>query len=117
MVEVLSSMLSGMQHGFRLLPMGGPDMSTPRGVGHFFLAMKPDAFVDAGTFARGMAEYLADLRAQPASNSSQVMAPGDREWRCQTQRDVEGIPLDSANQLAYAEIADQYQIAPLSQLD
>lgn len=121
MVEVLSSMLSGMQHGFRLLPMGGPDMSTPRGVGHFFLVMKPDAFVDAGTFARGMAEYLADLRAQPASNSSQVsaqvMAPGDREWRCQAQRDAEGIPLDSANQLAYAEIAEQYQIAPLTQLD
>lgn len=116
MVEVLSSMLSGMQHGFRLLPMGGPDMSTPRGVGHFFLAMKPDAFVEAGTFARGMANYLTDLRAQPASLDAQVMAPGDREWRCQALRDAEGIPLDSANQLAYAEIAEQYQITPLSRL-
>ncbi|HSP31336.1 MAG TPA: Ldh family oxidoreductase [Halomonas sp.] len=117
MVEVLSSMLSGMQHGFKLLPMGGPDMSTPRGVGHFFLVMKPDAFVEEGTFARGLADYLADLRAQPATHGAQVMAPGDREWRCQAKRDAEGIPLDSANQLAYADIAKQYRVTPLSRLD
>lgn len=117
MVEVLSSAPSGMQHGFKLLPMGGPDMSTPRGVGHFFLAMKPDAFVEEGTFAKGLADYLADLRAQPASPNARVMAPGDREWRCQAKRDAEGIPLDSANQLAYAEIAEEYQIAPLTRLD
>lgn len=116
MVEVLSSMLSGMQHGFKLLPMGGPDMATPRGIGHFFLVMKPDAFVEEGTFARGLAAYLADLRAQPAAKNAKVLAPGDREWRCQAKRDAEGIPLDSANQSAYAEIAEQYQIAPLSPL-
>ncbi|CEP34521.1 MULTISPECIES: Ldh family oxidoreductase [unclassified Halomonas] len=116
MVEILSSMLSGMQHGFKLLPMGGPDMATPRGVGHFCLAMNPDAFVDEGTFARGLAEYLADLRTQPSAEGAEVLAPGDREWRCQSKRDAEGIPLDSANQLAYAEIAKQYLIAPLTQL-
>ncbi|MDQ7729061.1 Ldh family oxidoreductase [Halomonas sp. SpR8] len=116
MVEILSSMLSGMQHGFKLLPMGGSDMTTPRGVGHFFLAMNPDAFVDEDTFARGLAEYLADLRIQPAAVGAEVLAPGDREWRCQAQRDAQGIPLDSANQLAYAEMAKQYRIAPLTQL-
>ncbi|MDQ7732019.1 Ldh family oxidoreductase [Halomonas sp. SpR1] len=116
MVEILSSMLSGMQHGFKLLPMGDPDMTTPRGVGHFFLAMNPDAFVDEDTFARGLAEYLADLRTQPAAEGAEVLAPGDREWRCQAQRDAQGIPLDSANQLAYAEMAKQYRIVPLTQL-
>lgn len=116
MVEILSSVLSGMQHGFKLLPMGGPDMATPRGVGHFFLVMNPDAFVEEGTFARGLAEYLTDLRAQPATENNSVLAPGDREWRCQANRDAEGIPLDSANQLAYAEIAKQYRITPLSKL-
>lgn len=116
MAEILSSTLSGMQHGFRLLPMGGPDMATPRGVGHFFLAMKPDAFTEGGTFARGLADYLADLRAQPAAEGAEVLAPGDREWRCQARRDAEGIPLDSANQIAYADIAEQYRIAPLTRL-
>ncbi|WP_447957094.1 Ldh family oxidoreductase [Vreelandella sp. EE7] len=117
MVEILSSTLSGMQHGFRLLPMNGPDKSTPRGVGHFFLAMKPDAFAEEATFARELADYLADLRSQPASPPNHVMAPGDREWRCQKRRDAEGIPLDFANQAAYADIAKRYGIAPLSPLD
>ncbi|PMR72622.1 Ldh family oxidoreductase [Billgrantia endophytica] len=116
MVEILSSTLSGMRHGFRLLPMGGPDMSTPRGVGHFFLAMKPDAFVEEGTFARCLADYLADLRARPATANARVLAPGDREWRCQARRDVEGIPLDSANQSAYDELARHYGVARLSPL-
>ncbi|WNL41855.1 Ldh family oxidoreductase [Halomonas sp. PAMB 3264] len=116
MVEILSSTLSGMQHGFRLLPMNGPDMATPRGVGHFFLALHPDAFVEEGSFARGLAAYLTDLRRQPATLGAQVMAPGDREWRCQAERDTQGIPLDRANQSAYAEIASRYGIEALSAL-
>ncbi|WP_163559117.1 Ldh family oxidoreductase [Halomonas sp. NO4] len=116
MVEVLSSTLSGMLNGFRLLPMGGPDFATPRGVGHFFLAMQPEAFVESDAFAAGLRDYLADLRAQPAQEGSEVLAPGDREWRCLACRDVEGIPLDSANQVAYAALAERFGLRPLAPL-
>ncbi|WP_373183423.1 Ldh family oxidoreductase [Halomonas campaniensis] len=116
MVEVLSSTLSGMLNGFRLLPMGGPDMATPRGVGHFFLALNPAAFVDRATFAACLAEYLADLRAQPAVDGAEVLAPGDREWRCLARRDAEGIPLDSANRVAYATLAETLDVRPLRHL-
>ncbi|TFH88236.1 Ldh family oxidoreductase [Billgrantia azerbaijanica] len=116
MVEVLSSTLAGMLNGFRLLPMGGPDFSTPRGVGHFFLALQPEAFVERDTFATCLRDYLADLRAQSARESGEVLAPGDREWRCQARRDVEGIPLDSANQAAYAALAERFGLPPLSRL-
>ncbi|MFY0988846.1 Ldh family oxidoreductase [Halomonas sp. C05BenzN] len=117
MVEVLSSTLSGMLNGFRLLPMGGPDMATPRGVGHFFLALNPAAFVDEATFAACLADYLADLRAQPAAPGAEVLAPGDREWRCLARRDAEGIPLDSANQAAYAALADAFDVVPPTRLE
>ncbi|GGY00840.1 malate dehydrogenase [Litchfieldella qijiaojingensis] len=113
-VEVLSSTLAGMLNGFRLLPMAGPDMSTPRGVGHFFLVMRPEAFVDLETYRARMREYLADLRAQPALEGAEVLAPGDREWRCQAHRDAEGIPLDSANLEAYQRLAEELGVAPLS---
>lgn len=116
MVEVLSSTLSGMLNGFRLLPMIGPDFSTPRGLGHFFLALQPDAFVEPDTFAGGLRDYLADLRAQPARSGSEVLAPGDREWRCLARRDAEGIPLDSANQAAYAALAECHGLASLTPL-
>ncbi|MFC3282156.1 Ldh family oxidoreductase [Litchfieldella rifensis] len=113
-VEVLSSTLAGMLNGFRLLPMGGPDMSTPRGVGHFFLVMRPDAFTDRATYQASMRDYLDDLRAQPAQPGAEVLAPGDREWRCQARRDAEGIPLDPANLTAFERIAEELGLAPLT---
>lgn len=116
-VEVLSSTLTGMLNGFRLLPMGGPDMATPRGVGHFFLALNPAAFVDRATFAACLAEYLADLRAQSATEGAEVLAPGDREWRCQARRDAQGIPVDSANQVAYEILAETLSVRPLRHLN
>lgn len=113
MAEVLSATLTGMIHGFRMLPMSGGDMSTPRGVGHFLLVMRPDAFAEREVYDRGMLDYLEDLRAQPALQGREVLAPGDREWACQARRDAEGIPLDSANVAAYAELAEQLGVAPL----
>ncbi|MFQ3787537.1 Ldh family oxidoreductase [Halomonas sp. A29] len=116
MVEVLSSTLAGMVNGFRLLPMNGPDMATPRGVGHFFLALKPDAFARGGPYTARMRDYLADLRGQPGRGGARVLAPGDREWACQDRRDAEGIPLDSANQAVYRELAERLEVAELQSL-
>src|SRR5690554_310454 len=113
MVEVLSSTLAGMVNGFQLLPMNGPDMATPRGVGHFFLALKPDAFAAGDPYPARMAHYLADLRRQAGRGDARVVAPGDREWGCQARRDAEGIPLDSANQSAYPQLADMLDVASL----
>ncbi|MGR2736864.1 Ldh family oxidoreductase [Billgrantia sp. Q4P2] len=116
MVEVLSSTLAGMANGFRLLPMGGPDMATPRGVGHFFLALEPDAFAPGDPYPGRMRDYLADLRAQPGRGEACVLAPGDREWACQARCDAEGIPLDGANQAAYRELAERLDVAALQRL-
>lgn len=116
MVEVLSSMLAGMQHGYRLLPMGGPDMASPRGIAHFVMALRPDAFASGDAFPACLRRYLDDLRAQPGRNGAGVLAPGDREWACQVQRDALGIPLDSANQIAYAELAERLDVPPLRPL-
>ena len=116
LAEILSSTLSGMLNGFRLLPMTGDDMATPRGVSHFFLAINPAGFVELEQFTAALADYLVDLRAQPAVPGGEALAPGDREWRCMARRDANGIPLDHANRDAYAELAKQLEIAPLTPL-
>lgn len=112
-VEILSASLSGMTHGFRMLPMSGSDMSTPRGVGHFFLVMHPGAFIDLTEYEQAITAYLEDLRVQPALGGEEMMAPGDREWRCQARRDAEGIPLDPANLAAYNRLAEELDLSPL----
>jgi LDH2 family malate/lactate/ureidoglycolate dehydrogenase len=95
--------------------MGGPDLSTPRGLGAFVLALKPSAFLDEKTFDAGMTHYLESLRQSPARTDAgaetHVMAPGDREWRVAEEREREGIPLDPATQEAFRRFVVTYGIA------
>ena len=67
---------------------------------------------DPETLVAGGVKLLEDLRAQPALEGRQVLAPGDREWRCQARRDAEGIPLDTANLAAYRQLAETLELAP-----
>jgi LDH2 family malate/lactate/ureidoglycolate dehydrogenase len=108
LVEILSATLTGMKLSFDLLPMNGPDMTTPRGLGAFVLAIRPDAFVEKAVYEAGMQRYLATLRgSRPAANRS-VMAPGDREWAEAERRAVEGIPIDPASNEAFAGFARRF---------
>ena len=116
MIEVLSAPLTGMVNGFRLLPMIGEDMHTHRRLGHFILAMNREAFIDRASFTEGMQQYLRDLRSQPSVGTEPVMAPSDREWQCQAERDRSGIPIDTFNQHVYAELSEQLGVAPMTPL-
>lgn len=92
---LLSAILQGMTLDHDLMPMvGTDDYSTPRGMGHFLLAIDPDRFGGRDVFNRGMAAYLEALRAAPAQEGAEVLAPGDREWRVEAARAQTGIPID-----------------------
>ncbi|WP_163269289.1 Ldh family oxidoreductase [Chelativorans alearense] len=110
LVEIFSAVVSGMRLSFDIAPMVGPDFSTPRGLGAFVLALKPDAFVDEKTFADGMTRYLTALRGSAARAGGKVMAPGDREWAEADRRAVEGIPLDPTTLEAFRRLADGFGI-------
>lgn len=107
MAEILSAVLTGSGLSPDLLPMGGPDMATPRGLGAFVLAVDPAAFAGAEAVARSMARYLAALRGSPAAAGASVMAPGDREWAERDRRAARGIPLDPDTAEAFRLLATQ----------
>lgn len=111
MAEIFSAVLSGANLSPEIAPMGGPDFATPRNVGAFVMAMKPDAFVDAETFRDGMQRYLAALRGSPGRSGRQVMAPGDREWVEADRRAVEGIPIDPVTQDAFAVLSARFGVS------
>jgi len=96
MIEILSASLTGMAHCSRLLPMAGPDMSTPRRLGQFHIVIDPSAFVPRPVYEAGIVAYLDDLRAIRARPGKHVLAPGDREWACEAERSVAGIPVAPA---------------------
>ena len=119
LVEILSAVLSGMRLSFDILPMNGPDFSTPRQLGAFVLAMKPGAFVPEDVFTAGMQHYVETLRSSPPREGMRVMAPGDREWVVAEEREKRGVPLDPATREAFARLGERYglkvpEILPLN---
>lgn len=105
MIEVLSAALTGMGHCTQLLSMAGPDMTTPRRLGQFYIVIDPDAFVPRAIYEAGITSYLADLRATPAKPGTRVMAPGDREWDCEAKRGAAGVPIAPALREEFTRIA------------
>jgi LDH2 family malate/lactate/ureidoglycolate dehydrogenase len=110
-VEILTSILNGMRPSSELLPMEGPDMRTPRGLGAFVMAIRPGAFLEPAAFQTGMRHYLAQLRGSRAVAGGAVMAPGDREWAEADRRAVQGIPIDGATANAFAHLAEEFGLS------
>jgi LDH2 family malate/lactate/ureidoglycolate dehydrogenase len=112
LAEIFSAVLAGARLSFDILPMAGPDLSAPRGVGAFVLALRPEALVDAETFQAGMRRYVDELRKSPAREGGAVLAPGDREWAEAERRARGGVPIDPATAQAFEALAAKYGIVP-----
>ncbi len=94
--------------------MGGPDFSTPRGMGAFIIALDPDAFAGAELVRAGITRYLELLRASPAQPGRKVMAPGDREWAVALDHRKNGITLDPVTLAEFADLASSLTVDPIS---
>ncbi len=108
--EIFGAVLTGMNLSFDILPMGGPDFATPRGMGAFVLALQPDAFLDRAQFDAGMRRYVQTLRQSPARAGATVMAPGDREWRVAEERRRNGVILDPTTAAQFRALAERYAL-------
>lgn len=111
LVEILSAVLSGMRLSFDILPMAGPDLATPREMGAFVMAIRPDAFVTRSVFDAGMERYLGHLRGSRPVDGGRVMAPGDREWAEARRRERSGIPIDPETRAAFLALAGRFQLS------
>ncbi len=106
MVEVLSAVMTGMPHCSRLLGMAGPDFATHRHLGHFFIVIDPRRFVSSEAYNHAMDAYLGDLRAMTGRKDMMVMAPGDREWAVEEDRQLYGIPVADQLKIDLDQLAD-----------
>ena len=102
--EIFSAVMTGMRISPDLMSMDDPDLSTPRELGGFVIAIDPAAFAGAAIFSAGLAHYMGMLRDSPAREGGRVMAPGDREWEEAARRQRDGIPLDPATRRAFDDI-------------
>ena len=97
-VDVLSAVLSGANWGPFTPPFAlrqaMPPRSVGKGIGHFFGAMRIDAFRDPADFKAQMDDFVRTLRAtRPAPGTAGPLIPGDPERQAEKERDVSGIPV------------------------
>jgi LDH2 family malate/lactate/ureidoglycolate dehydrogenase len=97
-VDVLTAVLSGANWGpftpSFVLHWVPPARSVGKGIGHFFGAMRIDAFRDAGEFKAQIDDLVRTLRqTRPAPGTSGPLIPGDPEREAEKERARSGIPL------------------------
>ena len=97
-VDIFSAVLSGASYGPWAPPFPAyvpmPENMPGKGLGHFFGAMRIDAFRPAAEFKQHMDNWLQRFRnAKPAHKQEKVLVPGDPEREMEAIRMKEGIPI------------------------
>lgn len=97
-VDIFSAVLSGANYGPWVPPfvafMDPSDNPVGKGIGHFFGAMRIDAFRPAGEFKSHMDNWIHRFRnAEPIMKGHDVLIPGDPERKLEQERKINGIPL------------------------
>jgi len=97
-VDIFSALFSGANFGpfvppsVAYLPL--PEKKVGEGTGHFFGAMRIDAFRPANEFKTSMDEWIRTFRgAKPAKGEERVLIPGDPEREAEARNRKEGIKL------------------------
>jgi LDH2 family malate/lactate/ureidoglycolate dehydrogenase len=99
--DIFSALLSGANYGPWVPPFPAyipmPEGTPGQGIGHFFGAMRIDAFRPAADFKKHMDNWINRFRsAKTADGYDSVLIPGDPERETELQRRKEGIPLHAA---------------------
>lgn len=97
-VDIFSAILSGANYGPWVPPfpafMPMPEQMPGKGIGHFFGAMRIDAFRPADEFKQHMDKWIQRFRsATTIAGQEQVLIPGDPERKMEAERLERGIPL------------------------
>jgi L-2-hydroxycarboxylate dehydrogenase (NAD+) len=96
-VDIFSAVLSGANYGpwvppfVSFLPL--PEDPVGAGIGHFFGAMRVDAFRPADEFKSHMDNWIKRFRSAKAIEGEKVLIPGDPEREMEKERMEKGFDL------------------------
>ena len=97
-VDIFSGVLSGASFGPWAPPFPAyipmPQNMPGKGLGHFFGAMRIDAFQEANQFKNNMDKWVERFRnTKPINAENKVLIPGDPEREMEIERGENGIPV------------------------
>src|SRR5688572_20299467 len=98
-VDIFSAVLSGANYGPWVPPfvafLDPPSDPVGEGIGHFFGAMRVDAFRPASEFKSHMDNWISRFRkAKTIEGEDRVIIPGDPEREMDESRRNDGIPIN-----------------------
>jgi len=110
-VEVLSAALQG---GNFLKALGGTAADgslQPYHLGHFFMAIDINAFIDPAEFKKITGDILRELRAShKAEGKERIYTAGEKEYLACLERNKAGIPLNPAVRASLESARDEYKV-------
>lgn len=114
-VDIFSAVLSGANYGPWVPPfvsfLAPPANPVGEGIGHFFGAMRVDAFRPADEFKSHMDNWITRFRsAKNIEGQPAVVIPGDPEREFEAVRMKEGIPLNEKVVEDLKELAAKMQL-------
>ncbi|PLB44931.1 putative malate dehydrogenase [Aspergillus steynii IBT 23096] len=112
LMDVMSGVLTGAAFGGEV---GDQYKDTkPQNVGHCFVVLRPDVFMSTEDFKARMDVLVQRVHGvSPAPGFSEVLFPGEPEYRLSLQRQKEGIPYADAEKAMFANSAKKYGIDEL----
>jgi LDH2 family malate/lactate/ureidoglycolate dehydrogenase len=107
-VEIFSAVLPGALYANRVYPKDKDGKPLPSGIGHFFGAMRVDAFRAKEEFKRDMDDLIQRLRNSPkALGAERIYVHGEKEFELAERFAKDGVPLNAKVAEDLRKIAEQ----------
>lgn len=111
-VEVLSAAL---QDGAYLKALKGTDEQgnrIPYPLGHFFIAINPDAFMGQDLFRKVAGNIMRELReSQKAPGQERIYTAGEKEYLARCYREAHGCPVPPALQKVLSDLKNRFHLS------
>jgi L-2-hydroxycarboxylate dehydrogenase (NAD+) len=115
-VDIFSAVLSGANYGPWVPPfvsfLTPPSDPVGLGIGHFFGAMRVDAFRPASEFKSHMDKWITRFRsAKTVAGQPAVVIPGDPEREAHASRQQNGIPVHESVEADLRKLGEKLGVA------
>jgi len=110
-VEVLSSALAGGAYLKSLLGYDENGKKIPYKLGHFFIAINIENFIDLESFKKTTGDIMRKLRnSKKMPGQQRIWTAGEKEYDAYLYRKDKGVPIDQVLQKQIKELIEKYDL-------
>lgn len=110
-VEVLSSALAGGAYLKSLLGYDENGKKIPYKLGHFFIAINIENFIDLESFKKTAGDIMRKLRnSKKMPGQQRIWTAGEKEYDAYLYRKDKGVPIDQVLQKQIKELIEKYDL-------